>query len=153
MALLLQRQMPAVAGQEGGHRTRPGLRGSPGVKCIAGSVSLSVQLGCRHSSPKCLTGKGPCCSRAVPGWKHHVCLRVSCHKQCAPVCARTAWQRVGACVSPLGCACSRLPPCQGSAVGLRSAGRTRTLGSPGIYLGIAAIAWGKPPTTCSVSPV
>ncbi|XP_038000987.1 P-selectin [Motacilla alba alba] len=30
----------------------------------------------------------------------------------------------------------------GTAVGLRSAGRTRTLSSPGIYLGIAAMTWG-----------
>lgn len=42
---------------------------------------------------------------------------------------------------------------QGTAAGLRSAGRTWALGSRGIcYLGIAAITWGKPPATCSVSP-
>lgn len=45
-----------------------------------------------------------------------------------------------------------LPGTQGTAAALRSAGRTWALGSRGIcYLGIAAIAWGKPPAACSVS--
>lgn len=47
-----------------------------------------------------------------------------------------------------------LPDTQGTAVGLRSAQRTWALGSRGIcYLGIAAIAWGKLPAACLVSPV
>lgn len=47
-----------------------------------------------------------------------------------------------------------LPGTQGTAAGLRSAGRTWALGSRGIcYLGIAAIAWGKLPAARSVSLV
>ncbi|CAN8217963.1 unnamed protein product [Coccothraustes coccothraustes] len=49
--------------------------------------------------------------------------------------------------APQGTAAAGGAPCgrgtnMGTAVGLQSAGRTRTLGSPGTYLGIAAITWG-----------
>ncbi|KAM4772919.1 P-selectin-like isoform 3-T3 [Cyanocitta cristata] len=76
-----------------------------------------------------------------------------------PACEESIWHRSCEAVShtpthPRGTSSPLSPPlssdhqCRhchmdmGSAVGLRSAGRTRTLGSPGICLGIAAITWG-----------
>ncbi|XP_019147424.3 P-selectin isoform X3 [Corvus cornix cornix] len=128
-----------------------------------GAVSISLELentSNLHGSCLALAGSGQSNFCRKPGQGNSTYEQDRIHSQSKrPACEESIWHRSCEAVShtpthPRGTSSPLSPPlssnhqCRhchmdmGSAVGLRSARRTRTLGSPGIYLGIAAIAWG-----------